>query len=459
MYRNLLLSCFSAALFSLLLINSAQAQYRGSLQGTVTDPAGAVIPGADVTLTNRETNQSMHAQTGDSGAYAFNSLPPSSYTLVVEKSGFKRKQLDNVSLIAEQANSANVQLDIGDAGQTITVNGAEAPLIDTETAIISGTVDAQQIQKMPSFGRDVFQLVQLAPGAFGDASQSAGGGSSNLPNQAGPGGSSATSGIFQTENKPQVVANGSPMESNNITIDGVGVTSISWGGSAVVTPNEESVKEVKVVTNNYDAEYGRYSGAQIQVISKNGTNDFHGSLFLRAHRPGLNAYQRWNGPNSIWTPTNQTPQQRGLQRDEARFNQLGGSVGGPIWKNKIFGFFSIEAVKNNSTNFGTGWYETPQFDALAGATVASQFLAFPGEGASFSSILPATCSSIGLTEGTNCATTGQGLDVGSPLSSAPGTQDPGFTNAGSPGVGGGLDGVADFMDVTTVNPTTNTERQ
>ena len=126
----------------------------------------------------------------------------------------------------------------------------------------------------------------------------------------------------------------------------------------MITPNEESVKEVHVITNNYDAENGRFAGAQIQVVSQNGTNQFHGSAFIKNSQPGFNAYQRWNGPASEGPGT---PAERGLQKDTAKFNQIGGSIGGPIWKNKLFAFFSYETIRNNSTSSSTNWFETPQF--------------------------------------------------------------------------------------------------
>jgi hypothetical protein len=321
---------------------STYAQYRASIHGVVTDPDGAAVSGATLTLTNLDTNQKLTATSDDNGIYNFNALPPSRYSLTVEKAAFKKKVLDNVGLIAEQANALNIQLEIGEVTQCITVSGDSIPLIDAETASVSGTVSSNQIQHMPSFGRDVFQLLQLAPGVFGDGAQGSGGGSQNLPGTQGPGGTGGNAGIFQTENGPQVLASGGQYENNGITIDGISTSSAVWGGTTIITPSEESVDSVKVVSTGYDAENGRFSGAQVQVTSKSGTNQFHGSLFLDAHRPGLNAFQRFNGSGN------------GLLRDEDRFNQFGGSVGGPIWKNKIFFFFAYETVRNpNSSSTST----------------------------------------------------------------------------------------------------------
>lgn len=440
-----------------LLAAPAMAQYRASIQGTVTDPQGDVIPGAEVTLIDNATNQTLKSTSNGSGIYNFNALPPSTFTLTVDMKGFKKKVLNNVHIIPEQANAINVALELGAASETVTVNGDQAPLMDTATASINATVSSNEIQHLPSFGRDVFQLAQLSPGVFGDGGQAGGGGTQTLPNS-NRAGSGAGQGIFATENAPQIVANGGQNENNGITVDGISTVSAVWGGASVITPSEDSVDNVKIVANSYDAENGRFSGAQVQVTSKSGTNQFHGSLFFKADRPGLNAYQRWNGPGSNQTGS---AAERGVLRDTNRFNQFGGSLGGPIWKNKVFAFFNYETLRNNSTATANAWYETPQFDKLVGnGPIAGKMLSFPGESVSYASVLSQTCASAGLIEGAQCRTIpGQGLDIGSPLRSAVGTHDPGFVNAGNPGVGGGLDGIADIAQFSTVNPTNIVEEQ
>jgi hypothetical protein len=434
--------------------SSAMAQYRSSIQGVVTDPQGNVIPEATVTLTDTATNQVTTSTTSGAGVYNFNALPPSSFTLAAEAKGFKKKVLSNVRLIPEQANAVNLALEVGEASETVTVNVDEAPNMDTATASIGATVSSNEIQHLPSFGRDVFQLAQLAPGVFGDGGQSAGGGSQSLPGS-NRSGSGAAQGIFQTENAPQIVANGGHNENNGITVDGISTVSAVWGGASVITPSEDSVDNVKIVANSYDAESGRFSGAQVQVTSKSGSNQLHGSLFFKADRPGLNAYQRWNGPGSN---VGGTPSARGVLRNTNRFNQFGGSLGGPIWKDKIFAFFNYETLRNNTTATANGWYDTPQYDKLVGnGPIATKMLTYPGESVSASSVLNQTCANIGLTEGVRCRTiAGQGLDIGSPLKSAAGTHDPGYVSSGNPGVGGGLDGVADIAQFSTVNPTNQT---
>jgi hypothetical protein len=218
------------------------AQYRASIQGVVTDADGATVSGATLTLTNLETNQRLTATSDANGIYNFNALSPSKYSLTVEKTAFRKKFLENVGVIAEQANALNIQLDVGQVTETVTVNGDSTPLVDTETASVSGTISGNQIQHMPAFGRDVFQLLQLAPGVFGDGAQGNGGGSQNLPGTQGPGGTGGSSGIFATENGPQVLANGGQYENNGITIDGISTSSAVWGGTTIITPSEDSVK-------------------------------------------------------------------------------------------------------------------------------------------------------------------------------------------------------------------------
>lgn len=438
---------------------AAHAQYNGSIRGNVTDSTGALVPGAKVTLTNTDTGQQQVSVSSDAGIYNFNALPPAHFSITAEKDGFKTKVLPQVQIIPEQLNSINIQLETGDVTTTVTVQGTTLGL-DSQTATVSATVTSDQIQHLPSFNRDVFQLAQLTPGVFGDGSQAGRGGSFNLPGNQGPGGTGGgAGGIFQTENGPQIQTRGGQYETNSITIDGISTVSAVWGGTSVITPSEDSVDNLKVVSNSYDAENGRFSGAQIQVTSKSGTNDFHGSAFFKMSRPGLNAYQRWNG---LGSNISGTAAERGVNRDQNRFNQYGGSLGGPIWKNRVFAFFNWETSPLGTVSTAQGWYETSQFASSAATTgsIAAQYLSFPGEGVSASGIIQRTCSSIGLTEGVNCITTSGGLDVGSPLKTGLGMQDLTYGgNANTPGVGGGLDGVPDLAYYNSLNPTTTSQSQ
>ena len=458
--RRISLQAGLAASGLALLATPAAAQFRASIQGTVTDPQGGVIPNANLTLLDTDNNRSITATSNESGTYNFNALPPDNYTLTATAKGFQSQTIQNVHLNPDQANAVNVQLPIGEATTTVNVNANNVPTLDSETASINGNITSEQIQHLPSAGRDVFSLVQLAPGVFGDGARGSGGSARNLPGTVGPGGSGT--GIFQTENAPQANVNGSRNDSNGISIDGISTTSAVWGGASVITPTEDSIGNVKVVANGYDAENGRFSGAQVQLTSKTGTNDVHGSAFFRAYRPGLNAYQRYNGPDTFLTGT---PADRQLLRDTERANQIGGSIGGPIWKDKVFAFFAYETQRDNSAVTTTGWYETAALRALAPTgSVAATYLNFQGEAPAASGAPGGTCAGAGLNENpTNgpitCHTVAGGLDIGSPLTTARGTQDTTYQSVQNPGQGNGFDGSPDIALYTTANPTQQTASQ
>lgn len=459
LHQRLIAKARWAAPMAIVMAGSmAQAQFRASIQGTVSDPSGAVIPNAKLSLKDLGTNRVLTATSNASGVYNFNALPPDNFSLTITATGFKQQSIQDLTLIPEQLNSVNVQLQLGAQDTTVTVSGTTLPTLNTATGSLSGTITSNDIQKIPSAGRDVFQLAQLAPGAFGDGQQSAGGGTSNLPGTQGPGGTSATSGVFATENGPQTLSGGGQYETNSISIDGISTVSAVWGGTTIITPNEDSVDSVKISTNDYDAEFGRFSGANMQVTTKSGTNQVHGSFFWRVDRPGLNAYQRYNGPGSVKAGS---PQSRGLLRDTARLNDIGGSIGGPFLKNRLFGFFAIETIRNNSQATANGWYETPAFDAAAPAgTIASKFTTFAGHMPLGATLIDETCANNGLVEGKNCRTiAGQGLDIGSPLTLAKGMQDPTFVNAANPGLGSGFDNVADIAHYQTSTPSSVTQTQ
>ena len=357
---TILLSCLSAPAF---------AQFRTSIQGVVTDPQGAVVPGATLTLKNLSTNETIVRTSNEAGVFNFNALPADHFSLTVEMKGFQKKVLDNLQLIPEQPNSLNVKLDLGVESTTVTVDASLAPALDTQTANTGQTISDNEIQHMPVYQRDVTSLIQLAPGVLAAGAQTAGGGGFQAPgtqtgaSSGGGGNLGHSSSIFATENGASANANGGQFETNGYSIDGISTVSAVWGGSTVVTPSQDSVDNVKIVTNAYDAENGRFSGALTQITSKSGTNNLHGSFFVQIARPGLNAYQRWNGPQSVQsndpvTGAKLTPAQRGLLRDEDRYNQWGGSIGGPIWKNRVFAFFAYEGQSQNIPTTSTQWFPT-----------------------------------------------------------------------------------------------------
>ncbi|MCI0622077.1 MAG: TonB-dependent receptor [Acidobacteria bacterium] len=374
----------------LTLAGSAAAQFGASIAGNVTDQSGAAVTGANVTVTNKATGIAVTTVTSDSGAYRVSGLAPGTYAVSVEASSFKKNVSDNVEVKAETVRGLDVVLQAGAVSETVEVL-AQAETLQTETATVSGTISTREILNLPQFGRDPYDLVRLTPGIFGDAGRTGAGQARNLPQQVGPGGSNNQ--VFQVENQIQVTANGQRVTANNIALDGVSVNSLDWGGAAVLTPNQESVAETTVVTSTFSAEDGRNSGAQIKVISKSGTNDFHGSAFIKFNDKGLNAFNKFYGPTNV--PLNTitcevgTPDEftitasRCPERVNQKYRQFGGSFGGPIIKEKLFFFFSYEGVRRNDTRLARDVkLEAPAFQQYVIATnpgsIAAQIFSTPG---------------------------------------------------------------------------------
>ena len=452
----------------------ASAQFKASIQGTVLDAKGGVVGGAKVTVTNQGTGAIQDTVASSEGYYRVSELPPGNYSVAVEAPGFRKFTAQNVIVEAEQPRGLDVALDVGAVSEQVTVTASQQ-VLQTEDGSISSTISADQIEHLPQVGRDPYELLKLAPGVFGDGSRTAGGLAANLPNSGGPGGSNSS--IFLLENQVQVTANGQRNSGNNFTIDGTSVNSLTWGGAAVVTPNQESVQDITVVANSYSAEDGRNSGAQIKVVSKSGTDQFHGSGFFKIDSPGLNAFARWGGPD------NQKP-----QKDTTNLRQFGGSIGGPVLKDKLFFFFSYEGDRTSNTQFSAAQFvETPALRQWISAnrqgTVIGDLFAAKGSQPRIAQVLTATCAdmgTVGLGSSTNCQQVAGGVDIGSaqnggctltygqyqnifggtippPSGSPPGTPgtpiDPATFN------GCGLDGVADLEKVIVAAPNRSSGNQ
>ncbi len=415
-------------LFSPILI---WAQFRAGIQGVVSDSSGRVVPGATVTLTNNETQRSQKAQTSGEGFYSFSRLPPGTYTISAEKQGFQRQSIPNIILHGEEVQGQNVTLAPGDVTQTVTVTETVNPGLETENADVGKSITTAEVLRLPQFGRDPYELLRITPGVFSDGARGGGGGAANLPNVTGPGGSNNS--IFQTENQVSAAAAGQRVSENNFEIDGVSVNSLGWGGAAVVTPNQESVKEIRVSSESYSAESGRDAGAQISVVSQNGTNVIHGSGVFKYNDPIFDAYNKYGGYNLPPTRVNQL------------YRQFGMSIGGPIVKNRLFYFFSYEGLRNNSVNYVNQWIETPQYRqaviAMRPGGIAAQILNAPGELPRVVSVANVPCPS-GFASGT-CQQVQGGLDIGS-IS--------GTRGAYVSGTGGGLDGVPDVQFAQLASP-------
>ncbi len=399
---NLLRSLFcSVLIFCFAII--ANAQFRAGIQGSVSDSAGAVVPNATVTLTNKETGQTQQTVASNDGFYRFSGLAPGNYSITFEKDSFKKTLVDNIRVEAESVRGVDGQLEIGGITEIVTVESDEAPL-QTEDANIRKTITTEEVLKLPQAGRDPYELARLAPGVFGAGARGAGGSSVGLPNTSGPGGSNNS--IFATENVQPISANGQRVSANNYQIDGTSVNSQTWGGGAVITPSQESVKEVQVTSSTYSAEDGRNSGAQIKVVTQNGTNQWHGSAFYKYNDPSLNAFNTM--PRNIGTFNTGGP-----QRVERKFNSYGGSFGGRIVRDKLFFFFAYEGLREDSSSTFRSLIETPQFRqqvlAARAGTVTANILSLSGIEPRVSQILPATCDGIFVP----CQVVGNGMDLGS----------------------------------------------
>jgi hypothetical protein len=430
-------------LIFLLAVSPAAAQFNAAIQGTVTDSTSSSVPNAKVTLTNRETNIQQSTQTSGTGFYRFSGLAPGRYALSIEASGFKKESRENISVSAEQLQGVNVTLTPGALTESITVRADAGPGLHTEDASIGRTITTAEIQRLPQFNRDPYELLRFTPGVFGNGARDSSGNAVALPNTTGPGGSNAS--IFQTENQVAISANGQRLSDNNFMVDGVTVNSLNWGGAAVLTPNQESIKEITVQSESYSAEYGRNSGAQVQVVSRNGTDQFHGSGFFKYNDPGLNAFNRYGGP--LNAPA---------VRVENKFRQYGASLGGPIVRNHLFFFASYEGLRNRADKPYTAWVETSQYRqaviAARPGSVNAKILQDPGVNPRVIAVLNSPCPK-GFAAGT-CQVVNGGLDIGS-LSGAANQ----YVDIGKNPTGAGLDGVPDVQFAQLAAPSSSRGNQ
>ncbi len=463
MHRTVL-RMFTVAFFALLMLGLgiiANAQFRAGIQGTVTDPQGGAVTEAMITVTNKETAKAQQVTSSGEGFYRVSSLPPGTYTVTAEKTGYSKKVLESVSVSAETTQGLDITLEVGEVTATVTVSGEGTTALQTENATIGGSISTREVLRLPQVGRDPYQLIRLAPGVFGQGAFIGQGNAVRFPN-GGTGGDSGGN-IFSTENRPEISAGGQRVEANNIQIDGVNAMSQNWGGSAVITPNQESVKEVRVLATNYSAENGRNTGAQIQVVSQSGANAFHGSLFFKRNTPGMNAFQRFTRAGTA------------LRENPQRVNQFlstyGGSIGGPIYlprfgeggrsywsgKNKLFFFFSYETATRDSSRQEGQWVQTLQYANavrnLRPNSIAATIYNFPGViPLRIASVDSRSCGSAGFNDVGTCNQVAGGLDIGSINAAA-------TSGVLQPGTGAGLDGIPDIQFAQLTIPDKNKSRQ
>jgi len=323
----------AVAVLILVLYGSAYAQ-RASLTGRISDATGAVIPGAQVTITNVNTGVSREVTSNEEGYYTIPQLQPGEYRTSIRKDGFKPIQQSGVSLQVEQVLRLDYTLEAGALTETVNVAAVLAATVESETSSLGKVVDQQRIQNLPLLGRNPYSLVSLVPGARPSS------GLNDLP--------------VDQISQSYVSINGARGNQNEYLLDGAPNTAAAQN-QPVVFVNPDAVQEFKVETNNFSAQYGRAGGGVFNIVTRSGTNSFHGTAYDYLRNDVLNANTFFGN-------------RAGLKKPPFRFNQFGATLGGPIdFPEKVFGplkyngksrsffFFSYEAVRfsQGGTYIGT----------------------------------------------------------------------------------------------------------
>jgi hypothetical protein len=313
----------------------AQTQTTGDLAGVVTDPSNAVVPNAKVVLKDTARGNLQDTKTNNEGSYRFYLLQPGHYTVTVSAGGFQSSQA-SVDVSLGQIMTANVQLSIGAATQTVVVT-EQVPLTETENGNVSTTVGEQMVQNMPNPGNDITFTAQIAPGSV---MNTGGGGLGNFSSF----GTGASSNLF--------TINGMDDNDPFLNLNNSGATNLTLGNN--------EVQEVSVISNAYSGQYGGLSGAQVSYVTKSGSNDWHGKSDYYWNGRALNANDWFN--NATGTP-----------RSFVNANQWGADIGGPIIKNKVFGYFNTEGLYLVVPTSGLTNVPSSQFEAATLANIQSQF--------------------------------------------------------------------------------------
>ncbi len=332
-----------AVLFAAFLaVVAATAQLpTGTILGTVKDSSGAIVPGATVTIRNTDTNAARTLTSGTDGSYRGNELPVGKYSITVEKAGFGTQTEQNITLNVADQDVINFTLAVGTASQSVVVTG-EAPVVNTTNGALGGLVNEQQMADLPLNGRNYLDLSLLQPGVTQDK---------NFGNGGGQQGTSYS-------------ANGATVRSNNFTLDGAPIGTIYGRNPATQsgdTMGVDGIKEYKVITNSFAAEYGMTMGSQLVMVSKGGTNAIHGDAFEYIRNSALDARNYFDLPPSIL----------GARLPEFQRNNFGGSVGGPIRKDKTFFYAVYEGLRQNQGQTNSSVVLPRSCIGGAGATITS----------------------------------------------------------------------------------------
>jgi Carboxypeptidase regulatory-like domain len=321
--RNFVVA-FLAGFAMLLLcasLTQAQSAGTGAISGTVTDTSGGAVANVTVTATNTGTNQSREDKTGADGVYKFSLLQPGNYRLRFSAAGFKSSEVPSVTVITTETTTANQVLQVGAVTESVTVE-ATVETLQTESSTLGTTVSGSQITALPMANGNYTEILSLSAGTT----------------------SSVDNATSLGKGTQDISANGVDPGSNNFQMDGVAVNNIANSGSSndgtiytgIPVPSPDAIAEFKVQTSTYDASYGRNPGANVNVSTKSGTNAFHGSAFEFFRNSVLNA------DDFFYDKTPGHPHQVFDQ------NQFGGSIGGPIKKDKFFFFFSYRGTRSKN---------------------------------------------------------------------------------------------------------------
>ncbi len=306
-----------AAVIAMLVATSALAQTpTGTILGSVKDAQGAVVPGATVTATNLGTQYSRNTVTDGAGEYALRLLPVGNYKVEVSIPGFKTFTQTGIQLEVGRNARLDATIELGAVSETVSVIG-DSPLVDTASAALARTVGQNEVLNLPLVNRDLYQLLSITGGVTSNTSSNSLGGPEQVTMING-------SGAAQ-------------MGTVNFQLDG-GNNTAGLRGTGNPAPNPEAVQEFRVLTNGYSAEYGRYSAGVVDIVTKSGTNMFHGAAFDFIRNEKLNS-PRWAPPGTVGT------------NDPLDRKQFGGAFGGPIVKDKTFFFASYSGLRQEETYY------------------------------------------------------------------------------------------------------------
>lgn len=314
-----------AMIFMLIGVAAAQLSAQittGGIVGTVTEANGSILPGATIILENLDTGLTQKNTSTNTGDYTFDLLPIGHYSIAISMPNFQTYKVSQITIAAGDRTRINARLAIGRVVETITV-ASDVVAVQTDSSTVGSLVDTKAVQDLPLNGRNYINLVTLTPGVTSGTT---------------PGSSQALSSGTRPDDRRQsssYSANGQDPTANNNLLDGVD-NNERVIGSIGVRPSIDAIAEVKVQTNLYSAEIGRTSGGVVNILTRSGSNQFHGSLFefLRNDLFDSNPYYNFNAGSSAT-----------VAKPEYRQNQFGGSLGGPIFKNKTFFFGDYEGLR------------------------------------------------------------------------------------------------------------------